>query len=99
MCSIRLRLINPDDDALDLISASPLHVAGVLVDSSHVLPHLRFDRLQEKRVDWVESVGEDEFRPGEDAQLVASRVEVIAARKFVRGLVRSTSPDTQLQHE
>ena len=94
---IRLRLVDTGHNSLDLVPASPLNVARVLVDPSDVLPHLGLDRLQEEGVDGVQRVREDELGPGEDAQLVTGAVEVIPAGELVRRLVDTATPDAKLQ--
>ena len=94
--AVRLRLVDTNHDALDLVPARPLHVARVLVDPPDVLPHLGLDRLEEERVDWVQRVGEDELGPREDAELVAEVVEAVDAGFFVGGLVDAAAPDAEL---
>ena len=83
MCPVRQRGVHGDDDALDLVPASPLRIARVVVDPPDVLAHLWLDALEEEVVDRVQRVREDELRPREDAQLVAHRVEVVSARQLV----------------
>ena len=43
MRAVSLRLIDTDDNTLDLVSASPLDVAGVLIDPPNILTNLRID--------------------------------------------------------
>ena len=53
MSAVRLCLVDVDDDSLDLVSSCPLDVAGVFVDTTHVLSDLRFNRSKQKIVDGI----------------------------------------------
>lgn len=88
--------VDYDQQRLDLVSTGPLHVAGVLLDAPHVLPHFALDGFQEEVVHGVRRVGEAEFGPDEDAELVAEGVEVVTASELVRWLVDASAPNAQL---
>ena len=81
--TIGLSLVDASDDALDLVPSGPLHVTWMLVDASDVLPDFWLDGLQKERVDGIQGVREDQLRPGEDPEFVASGVEVVSASEFV----------------
>ena len=61
MSTVRLCLVDTDYNAFDLVPSCPLHVARVLVDTTHILPHLRLDRIQQKVVYGVKRIREDEL--------------------------------------
>ena len=71
MRSIWQACIDRQYDPFNFIASRPLRVARVLVDPSHVLSHLWFNCLQEEVVYGVQDIRKDEFRPGEDAKLIA----------------------------
>ena len=85
-------------DPLILIPPRPLHITRVPVHPPHILPDLRFQCIEEPGVDRVQGVGEDELRPGEDAELIAEGVEVVdaAGDEGGRGLVGAAAPDAEL---
>jgi hypothetical protein len=56
MCAVRLCLINSDDDPFDFVSAGPLYITRMLVDTSYVLSYFGLDRLQDERVDRIQGV-------------------------------------------
>lgn len=83
MGSICLGLVDPDDNSLNLVPTRPLHVARMLIDPPDVLPHFRVHGIQDEGIDRVQRVGEDEFGPSEDPELVTCSVEVVPASQFV----------------
>ena len=71
MSTVRLRLVDTDYNAFDLVPSRPLHVARVLVDTTHILPNLRFNRSEQEVVDGIEGVGEDQLGPRKNTKFVA----------------------------
>lgn len=47
------RMVDIDDDALNLVTSCPLHITRVSVDPSHVLANLRLDRFEQEIIDRV----------------------------------------------
>lgn len=89
-------IVREQDRWLDLVSASPLHVARMPLDASHVLPNLALDRFEEELVDGVCRIREPKFRPDEDAELITGRVEVISTGECIGRLIDASSPNAQL---
>ena len=78
VCPIRQRTICIQHNAFNLITAGPLCIARVSVDSPNVLSNLRLNRFQQKVIDGIHRVREYQFGPDEDSKLVANRVEIVS---------------------
>lgn len=96
MSPVRQCVVYLDYNALYFVPPSPLNITRMLIYPPHVLPHLRIDALQKVSVDRIQSVREYELGPSKDSKLVTSRIEIIPACQFVRGLIDTSSPDTEL---
>lgn len=85
-------------DTLNLVATCPLGITWVPVDPPHILPHLGFNRLEQKVIDRIHRVGENQLRPGQDAEFVANRIEVIdpSSNCRARRLICTSTPDTKL---
>ena len=47
------RMVDIDDDTLNLVTSCPLHITRVSVDPSHVLANLRLDRFEQEIIDRI----------------------------------------------
>lgn len=61
MGPIRQAVICCSDDTFYLITTRPLRITWMPIDPPDVLPDLWFNRLQQKVVDRIERVGENEL--------------------------------------
>lgn len=64
---------------LDLVRGGPLSVAGVLVYAPDIFADLGRYRLEQKIIERVQGVTEDQLRPREDPEFITKRVKVISS--------------------
>ena len=66
ICPIRKWDVDILHNALNLIASGPFRQTRMTIDSSDVLSDFNLDIFQQKIVDWIEGIGENELGPGED---------------------------------
>lgn len=69
--SVGIRVVNPNNNVLDLVAARPLDVARVLVDAPDVLAYFWGDRFEQEVIQGIRCVAEDHLGPCKDTELIA----------------------------